>query len=150
MRAGVSGGPHGVALQLVPELLAKGRKVIDLGADFRFRDFKTYESWYKHQHSQPELTKNAVYGLPELYRNQIREARVVGNPGCYPTSAILGIYPALKNGLIDPASIIIDSKSGSRARAGKRKSATCSPSYSAIARPMACPATGIHRRLSKS
>lgn len=104
--------PHGVAFQLVPELLAQGRRVIDLGADFRFRDYKTYESWYKLEHNQPELTKNAVYGLPELYRNQIREARVVGNPGCYPTSAILGIYPALKNGLIDPASIIIDSKSG--------------------------------------
>jgi N-acetyl-gamma-glutamyl-phosphate reductase len=104
--------PHSVAIQLAPPLLARGQKVIDLGADFRFRDYRIYEKWYKHEHSQPELTKNAVYGLPEIYRNQIREAKITGNPGCYPTSAILGIYPALKNGLIDPASIIIDSKSG--------------------------------------
>lgn len=104
--------PHSVAAQLAPPLLDKGQKVIDLGADFRFRDYRTYEKWYKLEHGQPELTKNAVYGLPEIYRNQIREATVIGNPGCYPTSAILGIYPALKNGLIDPANIIIDSKSG--------------------------------------
>jgi N-acetyl-gamma-glutamyl-phosphate reductase len=104
--------PHSVAIQLAPPLLAKGQKVIDLGADFRFRNYQTYEKWYKLEHSQPDLTKNAVYGLPEIYRNQIREAKVIGNPGCYPTSAILGIYPALKNGLIDPVSIIIDSKSG--------------------------------------
>ncbi|MCL6589112.1 MAG: N-acetyl-gamma-glutamyl-phosphate reductase [Firmicutes bacterium] len=104
--------PHGVAMKLTPALLAAKQKVIDLGADFRFRDPAIFETWYKHPHSEPELTRQAVYGLPELYRKELREATVVGNPGCYPTSAILGIYPALKEGLIDPAQIIIDSKSG--------------------------------------
>lgn len=104
--------PHSVAIELAPPLLARGQKIIDLGADFRFRNHLTYQKWYKLEHTQPELTQSAVYGLPEIYRNQIREAKVVGNPGCYPTSAILGIYPALKNALIDPAHIIIDSKSG--------------------------------------
>lgn len=104
--------PHGVAMKLTPALLAANQKVIDLGSDFRFRDPATFETWYKHQHSEPELSKQAVYGLPELHRKEIRDAKVVGNPGCYPTSAILGIYPALKENLIDPAQIIIDSKSG--------------------------------------
>ncbi len=104
--------PHGVAMEMVPTLLKNGQKVIDLGADFRFRDYKTFENWYKHKHCEPELTKTAVYGLPELYRKEIRKAAVIGNPGCYPTSVILGLYPLLKNGLIDPERIIIDSKSG--------------------------------------
>ncbi len=104
--------PHGVAMKLAPALLAKGQKVIDLGADFRFRERLVYEKWYKLEHSEPDLSKKAVYGLPEIYRNQIREAKLVGNPGCYPTSAILGIYPALKQDIIDTNIVIIDSKSG--------------------------------------
>lgn len=104
--------PHGVAMKLTPALLAKGQKVIDFGADFRFRDPRVFETWYKHEHCEPELTQKAVYGLPEIYRKEIRNAGVVGNPGCYPTSVILGIYPLLKAGVIDPARIIVDSKSG--------------------------------------
>lgn len=104
--------PHGVALELVPPLLQKGQKVIDLGADFRFRDPQTYQTWYKLPHTQGELTKNAVYGLPEIYRKEIRQAGLVGNPGCYPTSIIIPVYPLLKEGLVDPDRIIIDSKSG--------------------------------------
>lgn len=104
--------PHGVALELVPPLLQKGQKVIDLGADFRFRDPQTYQAWYKLPHTQGELTKKAVYGLPEIYRKEIRQAGLVGNPGCYPTSIILPVYPLLKEGLVDPDRIIIDSKSG--------------------------------------
>lgn len=104
--------PHGVALDLVPSLLQKGQKVIDLGADFRFRDSQTYQSWYKLPHTQAELTKTAVYGLPEIYRKEIRQAMLIGNPGCYPTSIILAVYPLLKEGLVDPDRIIIDSKSG--------------------------------------
>lgn len=104
--------PHGVAMELTPALLAAGQKVIDLGADFRFRDPQVYQSWYKHEHCQPELTRLAAYGLPELYRKEIREARVVGNPGCYPTSVILPLCPLLKAGVVDPDRIIIDSKSG--------------------------------------
>jgi N-acetyl-gamma-glutamyl-phosphate reductase len=104
--------PHGVAMKLAPQLLKNGQKVIDLGADFRFRDYQVFESWYKHEHCERELTRTAVYGLPELYRQQIRDAQLVGNPGCYPTSTILGSYPFLKAGLVDCSAIIIDSKSG--------------------------------------
>jgi N-acetyl-gamma-glutamyl-phosphate reductase len=105
--------PHGVAMELAPALLTQGMKVIDMGADFRFRDPQVFETWYKHPHSQPELTRfQAVYGLPELYRERIKAAQVIGNPGCYPTSVILGCYPFIKAGVIDPERIIIDSKSG--------------------------------------
>jgi N-acetyl-gamma-glutamyl-phosphate reductase len=105
--------PHGVAMELAPTLLANGQKVIDLGADFRFREPQVFETWYKQPHSQPELTKQkAVYGLPELYRQKIKGAQVIGNPGCYPTSVILGSYPFIKAGVIDLTRIIIDSKSG--------------------------------------
>ncbi len=104
--------PHAVAMQIAPLLIAKKQKVIDLGADFRFRDYQVYQTWYKHEHSQRELTKLAVYGLPELYRKEIREAALIGNPGCYPTSIILPLCPLIKSGLINVDQIIIDSKSG--------------------------------------
>ena len=104
--------PHGVAMKLASELVANDQKVIDLGADFRFREASTYQNWYKLEHTEPELAKDAVYGLPELYRKEIRSAKLVGNPGCYPTSIILGIYPALSKGIIKESPIIIDSKSG--------------------------------------
>jgi N-acetyl-gamma-glutamyl-phosphate reductase len=104
--------PHGVAMEIAPALLSQGQKVIDLGADFRFRDAATFETWYKHPHSQPEMTRSAVYGLPEIHRNGIAAASLVGNPGCYPTSIILGCYPFIKAGVIDRSRIIADSKSG--------------------------------------
>ncbi len=103
--------PHQTAMTVVPPLLAAGAKVVDLSADFRFRDRTVYESWYQ-AHSAPELLAEAVYGLPELYRQDIKNARLVGNPGCYPTSVILGLAPLLSAGLIDPHSIIADCKSG--------------------------------------
>ncbi|MGB9905072.1 MAG: N-acetyl-gamma-glutamyl-phosphate reductase [Desulfotomaculales bacterium] len=104
--------PHGHAISLASRLAAKNKPVIDLGADFRFRDPDVYEKWYGLAHAARALAKEAVYGLPELYRERIRTARLVANPGCYPTSAILGLAPLLKNGLVDPDSIVIDSKSG--------------------------------------
>jgi len=104
--------PHGHAVPVAAAMGRAGKKVVDLGADFRFRDTAVYEEWYKVKHDQPDLAAEAVYGLPEVNRDQIRGAQIVGNPGCYPTSALLAIYPLLKNGLIDPATIIIDSKSG--------------------------------------
>lgn len=104
--------PHGVAMKLAPALIARGQKVIDLGADFRFREPQVFETWYRHVHTQPDLTKRAVYGLPELYREQIGRATLVGNPGCYPTSIILGCYPFIKAGVIDLSRVIADSKSG--------------------------------------
>ncbi len=104
--------PHGKSQQVAKELLDSGKKVIDLSADFRIKDVRIYEQWYKTQHMFPELLKEAVYGLPEIYREKIKKARLIANPGCYPTSVILPLYPFLKNKLIDPCSIIVDSCSG--------------------------------------
>ncbi|MDH4318225.1 MAG: N-acetyl-gamma-glutamyl-phosphate reductase [Desulfobulbaceae bacterium] len=103
--------PHKTAMEIVPVLLKAGKKVVDLSADFRIRDAAVYEKWYQ-KHSCPEVIEEAVYGLPELYRAQIKKTRLVANPGCYPTSVTLGLAPLLRNKLIDPATIIIDSKSG--------------------------------------
>jgi N-acetyl-gamma-glutamyl-phosphate reductase len=85
---------------------------VDLSADFRIRDKAIYEQWYKVEHTEPEILAEAVYGLPELYADRISGAAFVANPGCYPTGAILALYPALKNNLIESAGIIIDAKSG--------------------------------------
>lgn len=104
--------PHGVATTLVPQLLAAGRRVIDLSADYRLRDADTYARWYGEKHGDPQGLAHAVYGLPELFRAPIVEARLVANPGCYPTSAVLALAPLLKAGLVEPEGIIIDSKSG--------------------------------------
>ncbi len=103
--------PHKTAMDLVPQLLQEGKKVVDLSADYRLRDVATYEEWYQ-EHSSPQFITEAAYGLPELYREQIKQARLVANPGCYPTSIVLGLAPLLKEGLIDPGTIIADSKSG--------------------------------------
>jgi len=104
--------PHGAAMDLAAELYCLGMKVVDLSADFRLHDQKTYEAWYALTHRHPELLGHAVYGLPELHGEQIKNARLVANPGCYPTSAILGLAPALTNALIHTGDIVIDSKSG--------------------------------------
>ncbi len=103
--------PHKTAMDLVPDLLTAGKKVVDLSADFRLRDVSVYEKWYQ-PHSSSHLLGEAVYGLPELYRSYIRDSRLVANPGCYPTSIILGLAPLLKAGAIDVQTIIADSKSG--------------------------------------
>ncbi|MHB1418822.1 MAG: N-acetyl-gamma-glutamyl-phosphate reductase [Bacillota bacterium] len=104
--------PHGHAIPVVEEALAKGVCVIDLGADFRFRNGLTYEQWYGLKHNAPQLLPEAVYGLPELHRAEINGSKLVANPGCYPTSAILGLAPLLKAGLVEIDSLIVDSKSG--------------------------------------
>ncbi len=103
--------PHKTAMDLVPQLLQEGKKVVDLSADFRLRDVAVYEEWYQ-KHSSPEYIKEAVYGLPERYRSKIQAARLVANPGCYPTSVVLGLAPLLEAGLINPDTIVVDSKSG--------------------------------------
>jgi len=103
---------NGWAMGVAPKLLAAGKKVIDFGADFRFRDPGVYAEWYKLEHTAPDVTKTAVYGLPELKAKAIQSASLVGNPGCYPTSAILGIAPLITNRLIDTSTIVVDSKSG--------------------------------------
>jgi len=103
--------PHGEAMDIAPAFLAEGKKVIDLGADFRFNDPDTYEQWYG-VHSSPDLIPRAVYGLPELYRDAIATADFVANPGCYPTGAILGVAPLVARDCIDSSSIVVDAKSG--------------------------------------
>jgi N-acetyl-gamma-glutamyl-phosphate reductase len=103
--------PHQTAMTVVPEFLAAGKKVIDLSADFRLSDSAVYEKWYQ-PHTAKEFLGEAAYGLPELHRQTIRTARLVANPGCYPTSVLLGLAPLLKAGLLEPESLIIDSKSG--------------------------------------
>jgi len=104
--------PHGQAMSMAPLLLAEGVKVIDMGADFRLRDPLVYEQWYKLQHTETRLLAEAVYGLPEIRREPLRTARLVANPGCYPTSAVIALAPLVEAKLIDLTSIIIDSKSG--------------------------------------
>ncbi|RLA86692.1 MAG: N-acetyl-gamma-glutamyl-phosphate reductase [Deltaproteobacteria bacterium] len=103
--------PHKAAMGVIPAFMQAGCQVVDLSADFRFQDQNIYEQWYQ-PHSAPELLSQAVYGLPELYREAIRGARLVGNPGCYPISVILGLAPLLKADLLDPETIIADCKSG--------------------------------------
>jgi len=103
--------PHGEAMDVAPLFLKEGKKVIDLSADYRLRDIGTYEAWYKN-HTSSHLIQEAVYGLPELYRSDIMSASLVANPGCYPTGVILGLAPALKEGIVDTATLIADSKSG--------------------------------------
>ena len=104
--------PHTAATEMAAALLERGRKVVDLSADFRLKDAATYERWYKTEHKRPDLLPEAVYGLPELYGPAIAEARLTANPGCYPTCSVLSIYPLLKEGILDPSTIIIDAKSG--------------------------------------
>lgn len=104
--------PHTVSMEVVPKFLELGKKVIDLSADFRLQDVNVYEEWYKVKHKCPRLLNQAVYGLPELYRDDIKKANLIANPGCYPTSVILGIAPLLKEGVINLKNIIVDAKSG--------------------------------------
>ena len=104
--------PHAVAFEVVPDLIKAGKKVIDLSADFRIKDFETYEKWYGVKHTGKEYIKDAVYGLSEIYKDEIKSAKLIANPGCYPTTILLGSAPAIKNGLVKSEGIIIDSKSG--------------------------------------
>ena len=104
--------PHTVAMALVPELISRGTRVIDLSADFRLKDIQLWEQWYNTAHTCPELVKQAVYGLPEVNREQIKSAQLVAVPGCYPTATQLGFLPLLENNIIDPQYLIADAKSG--------------------------------------
>lgn len=104
--------PNGIAMQQAPALLEAGVRVIDLAADFRIKDVAEWEKWYGMTHACPEWVDKAVYGLPEMNREQIRSARLVANPGCYPTAVQLGFMPLLKSGLLETSSLIADAKSG--------------------------------------
>ncbi|NLM70222.1 MAG: N-acetyl-gamma-glutamyl-phosphate reductase [Firmicutes bacterium] len=104
--------PHGVASKMAGGLLNAGQKVVDIGADFRIKDLSVYAKWYQQQHGAPELIDQAVYGLPEIHRDKIKNANLIGNPGCYPTSVILALAPLLQAGAADCGTIIINSLSG--------------------------------------
>lgn len=104
--------PQGLCSSLINEEILSKVKIIDLSADYRIKDVKTYEEWYKIEHKSPEFIKEAVYGLCEINREDVKHARLVANPGCYPTCSTLSIYPLVKEGIIDANTIIIDAKSG--------------------------------------
>jgi len=104
--------PHGASMEAVTGARRAGVKVVDLSADFRLTDPDTYTAWYNVPHTAPDLLPEAVYGLPELHREKIRHATLVANPGCYPTSVILGLYPLVATGLLADSTVIVDAKSG--------------------------------------
>jgi N-acetyl-gamma-glutamyl-phosphate reductase len=105
--------PHSTSDRIISALYEKGNRIIDLSADFRYRSAEIYEKWYGTRHARPDLLEASVYGLPELYREEIKQTRLIGNPGCYPTSALLPLAPLMAANAIRPDTIIIDSKSGS-------------------------------------
>ncbi|MCM8796430.1 MAG: N-acetyl-gamma-glutamyl-phosphate reductase [Candidatus Omnitrophica bacterium] len=104
--------PHTVSMGIVPRLLQAGKRVIDLSADFRLKDLKVYEKFYQVKHTDKDDVKDAVYGLPELYRQDIKTAKLIANPGCYPTVSILALAPLVALGFIQTETIVIDAKSG--------------------------------------
>jgi N-acetyl-gamma-glutamyl-phosphate reductase len=116
--------PNGTAMGQVKPLLDGGCRVVDLAADFRLKDLDEWQRWYGMPHTAPELVEEAVYGLPELNRPAIREARLVANPGCYPTAVLLGFLPLLENDLVDPRGLIADAKSGVSGAGRKAELAT--------------------------
>jgi len=134
--------PHGESQRAVDFFFQHGKKVIDLSADYRLRNPGTYEKWYNVRHAFQATLRRAVYGLPEIYRNKIKKAKLIANPGCYPTGAILGLLPALRNTLIDISSIVIDSKSGT---SGAGRKADISVSYCEVNEGFKAYAIGTHR-----
>ena len=136
--------PHGVAMNHTAELLASNTKVIDLAADFRLQNLAQFEKWYGMPHACPEILKDSVYGLSELNRENIKQANVIGNPGCYPTTVQLGLAPLFKNSdaLIKPESIIVDAKSGV---SGAGRKASLEMSYSENADNFKAYSVGGHR-----
>jgi len=112
--------PHTVSMEIASGLIESGCRVVDLSADYRLKDLKIYSKFYAVKHKDPSALKKAVYGLPELYRDKIKKAKLVANPGCYPTAAILSLAPLVAANIVDASTIIIDAKSGVSG-AGKRK-----------------------------
>ncbi len=106
------GLPHGTSQEIVPGLLGEGRVVVDLGADFRLTDASLYPTWYGVEHTVPELLERSVYGLPELFRHELRTASLIATPGCYVTTATLALAPLLRAGLVEPTGIVVDAASG--------------------------------------
>jgi N-acetyl-gamma-glutamyl-phosphate/LysW-gamma-L-alpha-aminoadipyl-6-phosphate reductase len=127
--------PHGGSVNLVPKLLEADLKVIDMSADFRLKNPQDYETYYGWKHANPQMLQEAIYGLPELHREEIKTAKLIACPGCMATSAILGLSPIIKAGLVDPDKIIIDLKVGSSGGGSKPTSASHHPERFSGVRP---------------
>jgi len=138
--------PHGVAAEYAVPLLEAGCVIINLSADFRLKSAETYKEFYAHDHPAPDLLKKAVYGLPEIYREQIKKASLVASPGCYPTSILLPVIPLLKAGLVKPTGIIADSLSGVSGAGRKAEADYLFCECNESARPYGVPK---HRHLSE-
>lgn len=136
--------PSGEAMRLVPELLSRGKKVIDLGGDFRLQDAALYEYYYKREHTARATLNEAVYGLPEWNREAIRNARLVANPGCYPTSALFPLLPLLKQGLIRDKGIVIHSLSGV---SGAGRSSSPDLSFAEVNESVKAYKVGVHQHI---
>jgi len=133
--------PHGASMNLVPGLMRSGAKVIDLSGDYRLKDPQEYKRWYGHEHTDPENLGRAVYGMNELYWDEIREADLVANPGCYPTCSTLGLAPLFANHLVE-GGVIIDAKSGTSGAGAEPTKATHHPNCGASVTPYK---VGTHR-----
>lgn len=136
--------PQGLCSTLVNEEILSKVKIIDLSADYRIKDVQTYEEWYGITHQSPSFIKEAVYGLCEVNREQVKTARLVANPGCYPTCSTLSIYPLVKEGLIDPNTIIIDAKSGT---SGAGRGAKVANLYCEVNESIKAYAVASHRHI---
>lgn len=134
--------PQGFCASLMNETVLSKAKVIDLSADYRIKDVAVYEKWYKIEHKTPEYIQEAVYGLPEINREKIKDARLIANPGCYPTCSFLSVYPLVKEGLIDPNTVIIDAKSGT---SGAGRGAKVDNLYCEVNESIKAYGVGVHR-----
>ena len=142
--------PHGGSVNLVPKLLEAGLKVIDMSADFRLKNPADYETYYGWKHAHPEMLKEAAYGLPELHREEIKNAKLVACPGCMATSAILGLAPIVKAGLVDKDKIVVDLKVGSSGGGSKPTPHRIILNGSAECDPTRLLGTAISLRLSRN
>ena len=134
--------PQGFFASLMNEAVLSKAKVIDLSADYRIKDVAVYEKWYNIEHKTPEYIQEAVYGLPEINREKIKGARLIANPGCYPTCSFLSVYPLVKEGLIDPNTVIIDAKSGT---SGAGRGAKVDNLYCEVNESIKAYGVGVHR-----
>lgn len=136
--------PAGISAERTNLLVHSGKKVIDIGSDFRLKNLDDYKRWYDFEHRYPELVKEAIYGIPELYKDEIKSARIVANPGCYPTSFLLGIAPILKNNLLDGDWVYVDSKSGT---SGAGRKGSVDISFSEVFESLRPYNVGRHRHI---
>ena len=136
--------PHGRSVEIAKELVTRGKKVVDLGADFRLNDALEYEKWYGVEHKAVELLSKTVYGLPEVNREKIKDAKLIANPGCYPTTVILGLAPLIKYKLVDLNSIVVDSKSGV---SGAGRSLSLKTHFSEVDENLSAYAVKAHRHI---